>query len=166
MHEKNIGDVDLICVIKSIELEPKIYHMLLSLSFKLFFSFCISAILLCGISFFDQKVVISQNHFFLVNSFPLSTFHYKSHLPVPSNKHNFCMSRKTDNISLDETRGEMLFGKFRISPSQIFFKSSLSAAIVNLRPIVPVCFVSLRAMYLSFLLSCGLMIYPCLCFSF
>eukprot|EP00560_Eucampia_antarctica_P001767 CAMPEP_0197837476 /NCGR_PEP_ID=MMETSP1437-20131217/32252_1 /TAXON_ID=49252 ORGANISM="Eucampia antarctica, Strain CCMP1452" /NCGR_SAMPLE_ID=MMETSP1437 /ASSEMBLY_ACC=CAM_ASM_001096 /LENGTH=206 /DNA_ID=CAMNT_0043444545 /DNA_START=138 /DNA_END=758 /DNA_ORIENTATION=- len=32
---------------------------------------------------------------------------------------------------------EMLFGKFRISPSQIFYRSSLSAAVVNLRPIVP-----------------------------
>lgn len=31
----------------------------------------------------------------------------------------------------------MLFGKFKIQPSQIFFRSSLSAAIVNLRPIVP-----------------------------
>lgn len=42
----------------------------------------------------------------------------------------------TTSSDMNEEQG-MLFGKFKILPSQIFFRSSLSAAIVNLRPIVP-----------------------------
>ena len=125
--------------------------MLLYSSLRLFFGFCISAILLSGISF-NHKVDFSQNYFSGVNSFPLSTCNYKSH--ASSHKHNIYMSSKTDVTSLDENSGEMLFGKFRISPSQIFFKSTLSAAIVNLRPIVPVCWVSSRAVYASVVLPC------------
>jgi bis(5'-adenosyl)-triphosphatase len=45
-----------------------------------------------------------------------------------------------NNESIDgETQQDLIFGKFKILPSQIFYKSptDLTAAIVNLRPIVP-----------------------------
>ncbi len=49
------------------------------------------------------------------------------------------MSTGTNNEKITSTSETLLFGKFRISKSQIFYRSpsGLSAAIVNLRPIVP-----------------------------
>lgn len=48
-------------------------------------------------------------------------------------------SQNQDPPSETNDQQQLIFGKFKISPSQIFYHSSsnLSAAIVNLRPIVP-----------------------------
>jgi len=45
----------------------------------------------------------------------------------------------TEEQTKTETEAELIFGKFKISKSQIFYESpsDLTAAIVNLRPIVP-----------------------------
>lgn len=43
----------------------------------------------------------------------------------------------TTKVAMATGPSSLFFGKFKISPSQIFYTTNLSAAIVNLRPIVP-----------------------------
>lgn len=47
------------------------------------------------------------------------------------------MSSKIPSSSLADDNKEALFGRFRISPEHIFYRSETSIAFVNLRPIVP-----------------------------
>ena len=66
--------------------------------------------------------------------FTTSRFFTTTHKQLQRN-----MSTDTNIEESTFSMAELLFGKFRISPSQIFYKSpsGLTAAIVNLRPIVP-----------------------------
>mmetsp|Transcript_17799 Transcript_17799/g.25763 ORF Transcript_17799/g.25763 Transcript_17799/m.25763 type:complete len:266 (+) Transcript_17799:92-889(+) len=63
--------------------------------------------------------------------------------PNCNKKVNICMSTSkltsetADNNKGDEMTTMMRFGKFQISPSNVFYRTALSFAIVNLRPIVP-----------------------------
>lgn len=78
-------------------------------------------------SFTNKAVITSRKHTVKSSWFRHTT-----------SRKNSSMSTSTTS-STTENGQQLIFGKFKISPEQIFYNSptNLSAAIVNLRPIVP-----------------------------
>ncbi len=76
--------------------------------------------------------VASSSRFFQMNSTTSTTNNSSSSTTRSASNNN-------NNKNNNKNNEQLIFGKFKISPEQIFYTSStnLSAAIVNLRPIVP-----------------------------
>ena len=66
----------------------------------------------------------------------IPTKRYLQHKSITSNRiSQFCIVTRSMSSSSDTQ--QQLFGRFKISPNQIFHKTELSYALVNLRPLVP-----------------------------
>lgn len=61
----------------------------------------------------------------------------KSNHPQATSRNNQVPYDKIDEKMSSDTQHQQLFGKFKISPTQIFHRTAHSFAMVNLRPLVP-----------------------------